>query len=226
MNVKELTEKFKQLIWWIVQITIGHNPDHSTTITVFNKKMQVCSRCFGLYLGLAVFAPAFWLISFRESYGFWYIFCASWILALFSIVDWVTVKAGLWKGDNAVRMLTGFMLGLGGMLYLFLLPIPSIYRIITLWGYGLIFTVVHYAVKCKEFNLSLKNPIHQNLVAMGMIVPLSTGGCGLTGGCGQGCTVCPCANACGCACSPCMCCVCMCPMICFVKKYMDGKKKQ
>lgn len=213
----------KSLIWWLVQTAVGHNPGHSVTFNVLGKKMRVCSRCTGMYWGTLISVPILAIFSLGEGYDFWYIFGMSWFFVLPAILDWTTVKAGLWKGDNSIRLLTGFMLGAGGMLYLFLLPAPFIYRVASLWGYSMVFAVAHYTTKCREYHLPVRGPIRQNLVAMGAIVPLSAVTCQHTGGCGQCCTVCPCADACGCCFSPCTCCICMVPMICCFKRFMDKR---
>lgn len=208
---------------------LEHNKQHYTTIHLFGKTINACSRCLGMYSGMLITVPMVILLSFIGTYNFWHIFGLSWLLASFSIVDWATVKAGLRKGNNNVRMATGFMLGSAGLIYLFLLPINVVspvgfgFKYLTLCMYGFAFSMIHYGVKCREFNLSLKNPVRQNLAVICSAAPLAvvSGGleCGQTGGCGEFCNCCPlCSN-----CSPLCLCIGICPIICIMKSTMDKK---
>ena len=217
-------------MFWMGLRQLEHN-EHYTTIHLFGKPINACSRCLGMYIGMLITLPIVILLSFIETYNFWYIFGLSWLLASFSIIDWATVKAGLWKGNNNVRITTGFMLGAAGFIYLFLLPINVIspvsfgFKYFTLCIYGFVFSIVHYGVKCGELDLSLKNPVRQNLAAIYAASPLAvaSGGleCGQTGGCGGICNCCPCGG--GCCVSPLCCCIGICPLICIMKSTMDKK---
>ena len=207
---------------------LEHNDQHHTTIHLFGKQLHLCSRCTGLYLGIIFSLPFILHLYFNYSFNFNSIFIVSWCIALFPIADWATVKAGLWKGNSNVRIATGFMLGSAGLIYLFLLPINVIspvsfgFKYLTLCIYGFVFSIAHYGVKCGELNLSLRNPIRQNLAVIYAASPLAVVSCGQTGGCGGGCNCCPCGG--GCCCSPLCCCIGICPLICIMKWAMDKKK--
>lgn len=220
----------KEIFWNALQM-LEHNDQHCTTIHPFGKTINACSRCLGMYIGMLVALPIVILFSSIGTYNFWHIFGFAWFLALFPIADWATVKAGIREGNNNVRIVTGFMLGSAGLIYLFLLPINVIspvsfgFKYLTLCIYGFVFSIAHYGVKCGELNLSLKNPVRQNLAVIYAASPLAvasgTIGCGQTGGCGSFCNCCPCGG--GCCCSPLCCCIGICPLICIIKSAMDKK---
>ena len=213
-------------IFWTALRKLEHN-EHYTTIHLFGKPINTCSRCLGMYSGMLITLPIVILLSFIGTYDFWHIFGFAWFLALFPIADWATVKAGLWKGNSNVRIATGFMLGAAGFIYLFLLPINVIspvsfgFKYLTLCIYGFVFSIAHYGVKCGELNLSLKNPVRQNLAVIYAASPLAVVSCGQTGGCGSLCNCCPGGMCCI---SPLCCCIGICPLICIMKSAMDKKK--
>ncbi len=72
--------------------------------------MWLCSRCTGLYpaLVLGLFAQAF----FGPGPG-WY--DAVWLSlpVIPAVVDWAGSRLGWWKGNNAIRLSTGILLGFG-----------------------------------------------------------------------------------------------------------------
>jgi len=216
-------------IFWMTLRNLEHN-EHYTTVHLSGRSINACSRCLGMYSGMLISLPIVILLSFIGTYNFWHIFGLAWLLASFSIIDWSIVKAGLWKGNNNVRIVTGFMLGAAGFIYLFLLPITVIspisfgFKYATLCIYGFVFSMAHYGVKCRELNLSLKNPVRQNLAVIYAASPLAvvSGGleCGQTGGC-MGCCNCPCGE--GCLCAPLCLCIGICPLICIMKSAMDKK---
>lgn len=217
---------FIEKTFWTVVRTLEHN-EHYITVNILGMPIKACARCLGSFLGALV---AFFIITPFMTLGpfdFASVFILSWILAGFAIVDWATVKAKLREGGNTVRFVTGYLLNIGGMIYLLLLPIPFLFRIASLLGYGLVFLVIQYIVKCKEHGLSLKNPIRQNLATItAATIPLTIGTstCGKTGGCN--CACCPCGNMCSCFCSPIGMCVCIgCPGILIMKLIMDRASK-
>lgn len=214
---------FLKCLFWRNMYSLQHN-NHYIKIYVFGKEIKACARCLGMYSGMLMALPIMMLLAATERFEFWYIFSLSWLLASFAIVDWGTVKGKIWQGNNYLRLFTGFMLGIAGMMYLFLLPINPAYRFLSLFGFAIIFDVIHYGVLCKEHHLSLRNPIPQNLAIIGIALPLTigqTGGCAMTGGCGECCTCCPCGNCGACMCCPLCCCIGVIPIICLMKSGMD-----
>ena len=220
--------RLKELFWNGLH-QLCHNKHH-ITLNLFGRELQPCSRCLGRYLGIVFSLPFVLHLYFNYSFNFELIFTISWILASVAIVDWASVKAGLRAGSNSMRVTSGFLLGIGSIIYLFLLPTHIILNGISLWGYGFVFTVVAYIVWCKEYNLSLKNPIAQNIrsIAVFSAVPLTVGtipcGCSQTGGC---CNFCACPGcSMDCCCSPCMICCITLPIIVIVWFLWFRKKKK
>jgi len=220
--------RLKDLFWNGLH-QLCHNK-HYVTLNLFGRELHPCSRCLGRYLGILLSLPFVIYLYFNHSFNFESIFVLSWLLASFAIVDWASVKAGLRTGTNSMRVVSGFFLGMGSVIYLFLLPTNIILNAISLWSYGLIFAIIFYVVWCKEYNLSLKNPIAQNVrsIAMFSAMPLTVGAvpcaCGTTGGCCNCCTLPGCNTTC--CCSPCMICCITLPIIVVVWFLWFRKKKK
>ena len=208
---------------------LNHNPKHS--IKVFNNR--VCARCFSLYasgtISFILFAVLY-ITGFE--FSFLPIFVISWVMSGICIADWLSVKLKLRKGSNKWRVLSGACLGIAYSLYVWLLPIPWILKLLSLMIINSFFAIVFYYVRCKEHNLSLKNPISQNIrsIAVFSAVPLAVGtvpcGCSQTGGCCGSCA-CPGCNM-TCCCSPVLVCCCTLPLLCFlptILKWFKGRKK-
>jgi len=208
-----LKDSFLRLIRFL-----EHN-EHYTTIHVFGEPVRACSRCLGMYSAMLIALPIVFVLSLLFSFGFWTIFLLSWFLTGITIIDWATTKLHLWDGNNTVRIATGAFLGISSLIYLFLLPVPWYLRIGSLWCYGFLFAIVHYGVKCKEFNLSIFADPRKNIAIMS--VPLMQTGAGCTGGCCEFCGICPCGNLSACLCSPCCCCVAVCPILLLLKGRLD-----
>jgi len=216
---------FKEAFWMAVR-TMEHN-EHYITIKVIGVPIKACARCLGGFLGALV---AFFIITPFMALGafdFSTVFILSWVIAGFAIADWATVKAKMRHGSNTMRFVTGYLLNIGGMIYLLLLPIPFLLRILSLVGYGSVFVAIQYVVKCKEHDLSLRNPVSKNLnIITASATPLFAAGgfdCGKTGGCN--CACCPCGNLCSCCCSPFSICICACIGIIGMKLIMDRASK-
>jgi len=93
---------------------------HWITINFNGKQVKVCARCFGTVIGFLTVFLALSLIEFKASSSFLY-FCI--ILALPSIIDWLTQTWGLRSSRNNLRLITGFMNGFSVALLSFL-PLP------------------------------------------------------------------------------------------------------
>ena len=210
---------------------LEHNKHH-ITLNLFGRELYPCARCFGMYLGIIFLLPFVMYLYFNSQFDFQFIFVLSWILASLAIIDWASVKIGFRTGTNSMRMATGFLLGIGSIIYLFLLPSNIFLNAVHLWVYGLAFSVIAYIVWCKRYNLSLRNPISQNIqsIVVFSAVPLTAGAvpcsCTQTGGCCNFCAIPGCST--GCCCSPCMVCCCTLPLLCFlptILKWFKGWRK-
>ena len=123
---------------------LQHNPKHYLTLSLLNHIYYPCARCFGLLLGLLVgfiLTFPFWL-GVIYTYDFVLIFVIAWLFVIPSIVDWSTVKLGLRSSNNVIRVATGFLQGMGTMIYLFVLPADILFKIATILFYELVFEIV------------------------------------------------------------------------------------
>ncbi|RLI51955.1 hypothetical protein DRO61_01050 [Candidatus Bathyarchaeota archaeon] len=92
---------------------------HWFTIHAFGKKLRLCARCSGVVLGFIFFkslsTPLF--MSFSSivipiKTGF----ILAIIFALPAVVDWMTQVVGLRESTNRLRIITGFLEGIGVLL--------------------------------------------------------------------------------------------------------------
>ena len=135
---------------------IQHNPRHYIKLNIFSYEIRPCARCFGLWTGLLIgfiLSSPFWLGLFHTE-NFIIVFIIAWLFVIPAIVDWSTVKLGLRKGNNDIRVVTGFLQGVGVMIYLFVLPADIIFRITTILLYESTFYLIkglyhihHYKTK-------------------------------------------------------------------------------
>jgi len=229
----------KELFWQLVHMT-EHN-EHFIPVTLFGKEIKTCARCLGMYLGAFIFLPAVLILFFSdfdlfrimfvsasERFGFWEVFLVSWLLFGFAIVDWSIAKLKIWQGNNNIRFLTGLTLGTGHVLYIFLLPLPIGINIASLASYWFVFSITKYIVYCRQLNLSLRNPIKQNVAIIAASNPLIAGqiGCSQTGGACECCTCCPCGSCTACCCNPFCCCIGVIPIALILKASMNKMEKK
>lgn len=170
---------------------IEHN-SHYIELRIGNKVLRPCARCFGKVLGFLFSIP---LIIFKlpMKYGF----ILSWLLALPCIVHWSYLKIFKKPGNNKIRFLTGFLLGMGIFVYFFVMDASLKFKILTFLFYETVFGLIVAYNYSKEYNLQ-KNAIYQ---------------CS----CGSSCICCPtaCANSCMLAClGSLLCCLCFIPLVC------------
>lgn len=125
---------------------------HWVTISVFGRQLHVCARCSGIVLGLLVFKISLLFLNFHNySLPFLLGFPISLLLALPSMIDWITQKLGFRQSTNDVRLTAGFLEGLG-VASLNLLNITPFSRllIVAILGFAVVSfgllgrTVVHY----------------------------------------------------------------------------------
>ena len=89
---------------------------HTIPITIKDNEFRLCARCTGIYSGL------FSAIIIEAVYGYWlfgnsldpvYSLISSIILATPLLIDWGTQKVGLRESRNSLRVVTGFLFGIG-----------------------------------------------------------------------------------------------------------------
>jgi len=152
-----MTEKTKKedSFAGVILEAIQHNPRHYIKLKILGREIRPCARCFGLYIGLIIgflLSSPFWLGVFYTN-NFFLIFALAWLFAAPTIIDWVTVKLGLRKGKNNIRVVTGFLYGIGIIIYLFVLPASIIFKILTYALYELIFNLIRWKYRIKHYHI-------------------------------------------------------------------------
>jgi uncharacterized membrane protein len=90
-------------------------------IWIFGSNMGLCSRCFGIYLGLFLIGI---LLGWKGINRFFW--RSAIILMLPMIIDGITQLKGLRVSNNYIRFVTGFMAGIGWGMILF----PVYFRLV------------------------------------------------------------------------------------------------
>jgi uncharacterized membrane protein len=105
---------------------------HWFSIRAFGKELRLCARCSGVVLGficskslLTVLFMSLLSVAIPFQTGF----ITALILALPAIVDWMTQNVGLRESNNPVRIVTGFLEGVG-VLLLSLTDISSLAKLL------------------------------------------------------------------------------------------------
>jgi uncharacterized membrane protein len=141
--LKKMHEQTEKPISQILREGIEHNPRHYIVLNIFNKEIRPCARCFGLWIGTFfgfIFSSPFWL-GIIKTENFNLVFILAWLFAMPSIFDWSTVKLGLRKGKNSVRVFAGFFHGVGVIIYFLVLPAGIIFKILTYALYEGVFQI-------------------------------------------------------------------------------------
>ncbi|HIP16777.1 MAG TPA: DUF2085 domain-containing protein [Methanothermococcus okinawensis] len=103
------------LIYGIYSQICHQMPERSYYI--FNHKMAVCARCFGIYTGILfgmLIYPIVWGLNNFKTPNRWYL-----ILALIPMgIDGTTQLIGLRESFNELRFITGFLGGFVALFYI------------------------------------------------------------------------------------------------------------
>ena len=111
---------------------------HWININIFGRELHLCARCSGTvlgFIGLKTFLDTTSLI--RYPISFYSCFLVSIILALATIIDWITQSLGFRQSNNNLRFFTGFLAGMG-ITSLGLADIPLTMKFNTVITIGLI----------------------------------------------------------------------------------------
>jgi len=215
-NMNDIKSKITQ--------AIEHNPDHYIELNMNGKVIKPCARCFGKVIGM-LFALPIALLFFL---GFFHIsfllsFAVSWILAVPAITDWATIKIGIRRGNNKIRVLTGLFLGAGIVTYFLVMPATFLFKISTFLLYSSVFFIIrtHVNYGWKNFMKFIKEEINKN---MDMLNKPNFYSCGVETGCC--CSLCDgcfgtCLNAGVCVCLT----ILAIPFCCCVSKLLCGGRK-
>ncbi|MCK4365479.1 MAG: DUF2085 domain-containing protein [Thermoplasmatales archaeon] len=147
----------KESVVKIILEFIQHNPRHYIKLDIFGKTICPCARCFGFWIGLLVgfiLSIPIWLGLFQIQ-NFILIFILAWLFTVPVIVDWSSVRLGLRVGKNSVRVSTGFLHGIGVIIYFFVLPAGIIFKVLTYFSYEIIFYVIRWRYHIQHYNMKL-----------------------------------------------------------------------
>lgn len=89
-----------------------HEPDKfykTVEVRFFNKKIRLCARCTGIYFGIiSTIIYLLLLLPISQSLSRVIIY----FFPIPAMLDWGLEKYNLWKGNNATRIVSGFLLGI------------------------------------------------------------------------------------------------------------------
>ncbi len=200
-------------MWEGIKQLIEHNDEHFIELTIFGKTIRPCARCFGTFIGMLISFPVallFYLGYLSTSFTIGFI--ASWMLALPAILDWSSVKLGLWSGNNRVRVASGALLGSAILSYFLVMPAGIFFKFVTYLLYTSVFSIIyiHHKVGLTNF---VDQATRQPYIY----------GCD----CGFGCC-CPCCESCYGSCASTCTCACLGIFVlgicCCIGKFMGGKE--
>ena len=111
---------------------------HWININIFGRELHLCARCSGTvlgFIGLETVLKTTAMIHY--SIPFYSCFLFSLLLALPTILDWITQNSGFRQSNNNLRFITGFLGGMGVRL-LGLADIPLTVQFLTVVTVGLL----------------------------------------------------------------------------------------
>lgn len=150
-NLRENSKSIKELLLFFIQ----HNPRHYIKLNILRKTITPCARCFGLWTGIFVgfilLVP--FLLGVFNIQNFVLIFIIAWLFVIPTIVDWGTTKLGLRKGTNSIRIATGFLHGIGLIIYFFILPANILFKISTYLLYDAIFYLIRWRYNLQHYRV-------------------------------------------------------------------------
>ena len=151
-NLKENKVTTKSIIIDFIQ----HNPRHYIKIKFKGTIIRPCARCFGLWLGLIVglILSISFILKVIIISNFLLVFSISWVFVIPAIIDWSTVKLKLRRGNNKIRLTTGFLQGIGIITYFLILPASILFKIVTYGLYEGIFYLIRWKYHIKHYQIN------------------------------------------------------------------------
>lgn len=141
----------------ILKMLIEHNPRHYTKLNLFGEQYKVCSRCLGMWTAgiISFFIFAFVYLS-GFTFEFYHVSSIAFGLAFICFFDWISAKTSLRTGDNNIsRIITGGFLGVAISMWIWLLPVPWLFRILSLALISLCFSIIVFLVNYHEMKQGL-----------------------------------------------------------------------
>jgi uncharacterized membrane protein len=125
---------------------LDHNEKDHVFYHLLGLEFRACARCLGVYIaGLICFIVFGYMYFMNVQLPFYPVLIISMVFGGLTLIDYATVEIfHVRRGSNRVRVITGVFLGVGAMLYFWLLPIDWWFRMITLLFYNLLALLVAY----------------------------------------------------------------------------------
>jgi uncharacterized membrane protein len=138
----------KKLVLLPVRV-LEHNKEHSIKLRILGEEIHACSRCLGAYTAGSIFFPLFgYLYVQGVVLPFYPVFITSIVLGSLTLIDYASIDIfHKREGNNKIRVIAGFLLGLAAMLYFWLLPVNWYIRIGTLLFYNILAILIAYTVE-------------------------------------------------------------------------------
>jgi uncharacterized membrane protein len=152
---------------YLLFLLLAHHPHerlHRTIhISLKRKKIYLCSRCTGTFLGITTILVTN-LLGLRFPLEFYLPFIS--FLPLAAAVDWFTQSAKLRESKNFIRISSGFLLGNAEALFLILimngLALTFLFALAILSIYALSIYLIAVKTKCLDSYLNEINQIQNN----------------------------------------------------------------
>jgi len=128
----------------VLALIAHHEPDQfykTIKVSFFSKNIRLCTRCTGIYFGIII--TVLYLL-FSSANLEIFLVGIMYAFPIPAILDWGLEKYSAWKGNNATRFFSGFMLGI---CYVFLWTkfIQNPFDI-ELWSIAIFYVVIAYFV--------------------------------------------------------------------------------
>ena len=93
---------------------LSHHPPCDYDHTLIIGRLRICTRCFGVGLGVFIVLMSQWIagvsiLTLPKLIPF--------VLPLPAVIDFTTHELQWWQGNNAIRLIGGFLLGVAVGLY-------------------------------------------------------------------------------------------------------------
>ena len=91
--------------------------NHCILFKFKQKNYYLCARCFGYYSSFFIF---FLFYFFVDSFIYNFNWIILYFLPFFAFIDWELTEKKIYSGNNSIRYITGFLLGITGSRLIFL----------------------------------------------------------------------------------------------------------
>ncbi len=128
----------------VLALIAHHEPNQfykTIKFSIFNKNIRFCTRCTGIYSGIIISVLyLFFSLTTPEIFAFGIMFA----FPIPAMLDWGLEKYSIWKGNNATRFVSGFMLGI---CYVFLWTkfMQNPFDI-EVWSIAIVYVIIAYFV--------------------------------------------------------------------------------